>query len=150
MPYVTELLDATDDDDCATELLDLVLLLDTLVSLLLDCGVTLDEDLVSLLLDTLVSLLLDCGVTLDEDLVSLLLDTLVSLLLDCGVTLLLDPSAGSGTLELLDSSQSSHTLEDESPEGCVAKSLSSSPQAASNAMAARDSPINSFFIVNLF
>jgi hypothetical protein len=50
-----------------------------------------------------------------------LLDTLVSLSLDCGVTL----------EELLESSQSSQTDEDESSSGRVVKPLlSSSPQAA--------------------
>jgi hypothetical protein len=56
---------------------------------------------------------------------ALLLDTLITLLLDCGVTLEEDDFA-----ELLDkSSQSSHSLEEESPEDCTAKPLPSSPHA---------------------
>jgi hypothetical protein len=71
------------------------LLLDTLVSLSLDFGVTLDDER---------TLLLDCGVTLDEDF-ALLLDTLVSPSLDCGVTssILLDDSSSRGA-KLLSSS----------------------------------------------
>ena len=77
----TELLDATDDDDCTTELLDLVLVLDTLVSLLLDCGVTL--------------LLLEDSTEL--------LDTFEELV----------PSTGSGTLDELDSIPPSGVQDDE-------------------------------------
>jgi hypothetical protein len=75
---------------------DFSLLLDTLVSLLLDFGVTLEEDFALLLLD--------CGVTLEEDF-ALLLDTLVSPSLDCGVTssILLDDSSSRGA-KLLSSS----------------------------------------------
>jgi hypothetical protein len=62
-----ELLNATDDDDCATELLDLVLLLDTLVSLLLDCGVTLLLEDTTELLDTSEELVPSAGSgTLEE------------------------------------------------------------------------------------
>ena len=53
----------------------------------------------------------------------LLLDTLVSLSFDFGVTLEEDPS-----------SQSSHTLDDESPAGGVTTSLLSSPHATKNAV----------------
>ena len=60
----------------------------------------------------------------------LLLDTLVSLSLDFGVTLEEDAS-----------SQSSHTLEEESSEGWDAKSLSSSPQAISSAVKSKMAPI---------
>ena len=77
------------------------------------------------------------NVTELDNFAELLLDTLVSLSLDCGVT-----------LEEDDSSQSSHTLEDEPSDGRVAKSLSSSPQATS--IAAKDTaiqPAKSFFIV---
>lgn len=110
----------------ATELLDFTLLLDTLVSLSLDFGVTLDDDdLAPLLLDfvELLDFSEDEDFALEEldDFAELLLDTLVSLSLDCGVT-----------LEEEDSSQSSHTLEDEPSDGRVAKSLSSSPQATSS------------------
>ena len=118
------------------------LLLDTLVSLSLDFGVTLDDDdLAPLLLDfvELLDFSEDEDFALEEldDFAELLLDTLVSLSLDCGVT-----------LEEDDSSQSSHTLEDEPSDGRVAKSLSSSPQAAS--IAAKDTaiqPTKNFFIV---
>ena len=116
-----------DDDDLAPLLLDFVELLDFSE----DEDFALEEldDFAELLLDTLVSLSLDCGVTLDDD-------DLASLLLDF-VELLLDPSWLSllrMTLSLLDddSSQSSHTLEDEPSDGRVAKSLSSSPQATSS------------------
>jgi hypothetical protein len=82
--------------------------------------VTLDEDIAELLLELVLKLdfaeLLD--LVLELDFAELLLDTLVSLSLDSGVTLDEDSS-----------SQSSHTLDDESSEGRVAKSLSSSPQA---------------------
>ena len=123
-----------EDDSAFSELLDFVELLNA--TELLDF---------TLLLDTLVSLSLDFGVTLDDD-------DLAPLLLDF-VELLQDPSWLSllrMTLSLLDddSSQSSHTLEDEPSEGRVAKSLSSSPQAAS--IAAKDmaiQPTKSFFIV---
>jgi hypothetical protein len=107
-----------EDDSAFSELLDFVKLLNA--TELLDF---------TLLLDTLVSLSLDCGVTLDdEDFGSLLLDF---------VELLLDPSRLSllrMTLSLLDddSSQSSHTLEDEPSDGRVAKSLSSSPHSTSS------------------
>ena len=74
-----------------------------------DSFLTLEDDFAELLLDLV-----------------LLLDTLVSLSLDFGVTLDEDSS-----------SQSSHTLEDESSEGRVAKSLSSSPQATSIAAQTR-------------
>jgi hypothetical protein len=57
-----ELLDATLEEDF-TLLLDFALLLDTLVSLTLDFGVTLEEEDLAELLDTLVSSSLDCGVT---------------------------------------------------------------------------------------
>jgi len=74
-----------------------------------DSFLTLEDDFAELLLDLV-----------------LLLDTLVSLSLDFGVTLDEDSS-----------SQSSHTLEYEPSEGRVAKSLSSSPQATSNAAQTR-------------
>jgi hypothetical protein len=98
--------------DFAELLEDFALLLDTLVSLLLDFGVTLEEeDFVllldfALLLDTLVSLTLDFGVTLEEEDLTELLDTLVSSSLDCGVTssILLDDSSSRGA-KLLSSSQ---------------------------------------------
>ena len=109
---------------------------------LLDFGVTLDDDdLAPLLLDfvELLDFSEDEDFALEEldNFAELLLDTLVSLSLDCGVT-----------LEEDDSSQSSHTLEDEPSDGRVAKSLSSSPQAAS--IAAKDTaiqPTKNFFIV---
>ena len=72
-----------------------------------------DEDFAELLLDLV-----------------LLLDTLVSLSLDFGVTLEEDAS-----------SQSSHTLEDETSEGWDAKSLSSSPLAISSAVKSKMAPI---------
>jgi hypothetical protein len=91
-----------------------LLLLDTLVSLSLDCGVTLEEDFAELLDATLeedFTLLLDFALELDfalteeEDLAELL-DTLVSSSLDCGVTssILLDDSSSRGA-KLLSSSQ---------------------------------------------
>ena len=105
-----------------------LLLLDTLVSLLLDCGVTLEDDFALLLdfgvtledddcaelldatLEEDFTLLLDFALELDfalteeEDLAELL-DTLVSPSLDCGVTLsLLDDSSSCGA-KLLSSSQ---------------------------------------------
>ena len=75
--------------DFAELLEDFALLLDTLVSLLLDFGVTLEEEDFVLLLDF-----------------ALLLDTLVSLTLDFGVTssILLDDSSSRGA-KLLSSSQ---------------------------------------------
>jgi hypothetical protein len=95
----------------------------------------------------------------------LLSNTFPTLLLD--LALLPDPSAGSGTFEeLLDfgvtleedfaelrldedsSSQSSHTLEDESSEGRVAKSLSSSPQAIKS-RANKKSSKEFFIVVNI-
>jgi hypothetical protein len=90
--------------------------------------VTLDEDIAELLLELVLKLdfaeLLD--LVLELDFAELLLDTLVSLSLDFGVTLDEDSS-----------SQSSHTLDDESSEGRVAKSLSSSPQATNIAAQTR-------------
>ena len=88
-----------------TLLEDFALLLDTLVSLLLDFGVTLEEEDFVLLLDF-----------------ALLLDTLVSLLLDFGVTLLEDFADSldfGATLEedftlLLESSQSSQIADEDS------------------------------------
>ena len=73
-----------------------LLLLDTLVSLSLDFGVTLEDDF---------ALLLDFALTEEEDLAELL-DTLVSPSLDCGVTssILLDDSSSCGA-KLLSSSQ---------------------------------------------
>ena len=89
---------------------DFSLLLDTLVSLLLDFALL--DDIPAdvpgspflLLLDTLVELELDCGATLDEGF-ALLLETLVSRSLDCGVTssILLDDSSSRGA-KLLSSS----------------------------------------------
>lgn len=92
-----------------------LLLLDTLVSLLLDFGVTLEDDDCAELLDATLeedfTLLLDFALELDfalteeEDLAELL-DTLVSPSLDCGVTssILLDDSSSCGA-KLLSSSQ---------------------------------------------
>ena len=99
--------------DFAELLEDFALLLDTLVSLLLDFGVTLEEDFAELLDATLeedFTLLLDFALKLDfalteeEDLAELL-DTLVSSSLDCGVTssILLDDSSSRGA-KLLSSS----------------------------------------------
>ena len=126
-------------------------------SLLLDCGVTLEEDF-ALLLDF--ALELDFGVTLEEDFAELLdatleedfaslLDTLVSLSLDFGVTLeedlaeLLDTLVSSSLdcgvtssilLEDVGESQSSQTDEEESSASGLTKlSLSLSPHAAKNA-----------------
>ena len=100
-------LELTLDEDFA-ELLDVSAGSTSL--LLLDFGVTLEEeDFVllldfALLLDTLVELELDFGVTLDENF-ALLLETLVSRSLDCGVTssILLDDSSSRGA-KLLSSS----------------------------------------------
>jgi hypothetical protein len=90
--------------------------------------VTLDEDIAELLLELVLKLdfaeLLD--LVLELDFAELLLDTLVSLSLDFGVTLDEDSS-----------SQSSHTLDDESSEGRVAKSLSPLPQATNIAAQTR-------------
>jgi hypothetical protein len=110
--------------------------------LLLDSSLSLEDefDESSLLLDSSTALMSedeelrvmeveDSFLTLDEDIAELLLDlvllldTLVSLSLDFGVTLDEDSS-----------SQSSHTLEDESSEGRVAEPLSSSPQATNIAV----------------
>ena len=114
-------------------------------ALLLDSSLSLEDefDESSLLLDSSTALMSedeelrvteeeDSFLTLEDDFTELLLDlvllldTLVSLSLDFGVTLDEDSS-----------SQSSHTLDDESSEGRVAKSLSSSPQATSNAAQTR-------------
>ena len=111
-------------------------------SLLLDCGVTLEEDF-ALLLDF--ALELDCGVTLEEDFAELLDATLeedfallldFALELDCGVTLEEDFALDEEfdfTELLLASSQSSHTLDEESSPGRT--KLLSSSQAAKNARA---------------
>ncbi len=98
-----------------------LLLLDTLVSLLLDFGVTLEDDDCAELLDRSSppsaelragsaedderTELLDFALTEEEDLAELL-DTLVSSSLDCGVTssILLDDSSSCGA-KLLSSSQ---------------------------------------------
>jgi hypothetical protein len=109
-------------------------------------------------------------VTLDEDFTELLLDLVLELdfaelLLD--LVLLLVPSAGLGTFEeLLDfgvtleedfaelrldedsSSQSSHTLEDESSDGRVTEPLSSSPQAIKS-RANKKSSKDFFIVVNI-
>jgi len=114
-------------------------------ALLLDSSLSLEDefDESSLLLDSSTALMSedeelrvteeeDSFLTLEDDFTELLLDlvllldTLVSLSLDFGVTLDEDSS-----------SQSSHTLDDESSEGRVAKSLSSSPQAANIAVQTR-------------
>ena len=102
-------------------------------SLLLDCGVTLEEDFAELLDATLeedfallldFALELDCGVTLEEDFAELLDATLEE-----DFTLLLDFA-----LDDVGESQSSQTDEDESSASGLTKlPLSSSPHAAKNA-----------------
>jgi len=99
------------------------LLLDTLVSPSLDCGVTLEEDFAELLDATL-----ELDLTLDEDLAELL-DTLVSSSLDFGVT--------------LEEDSSSMLLDDSSSRG--AKLVSSSPHAARRNATKRN--VKLFFII---
>ena len=128
--------------DFAELLEDFALLLDTLVSLLLDFGVTLEEeDFVllldfALLLDTLVSLTLDFGVTLEEE------DFADSL--DFGVTLLED-FADSLDFGVSLEEDSSSMLEEESSPGRT-KLLSSSSQAART----RNRQANAVVNTNLF
>ena len=121
--------------DCGVTLEeDFALLLD--FALELDCGVTLEEDFAELLDATLeedfallldFALELDCGVTLEEEDLAELLDTLVSSSLDCGVT-------SSILLDDVGESQSSQIDEEESSASGLTKlPLSSSPHAAKNA-----------------
>ena len=122
------------DEDFAELLLDSSFALRMTDEELLDFT-ELDEALSTLLLDTLVSLELDCGVTLDEDFTELLLGTLDDE--DFAFSLLLDSGSRPGMTDEDDSPCSIE--EDDSTPGSSfgpVEDEESSPQAANNIAAA--------------
>jgi len=119
------LLDTDEELDFALDEDFAELLLDTLVSLSLDFGVTLEDDERTELLDTLVSLSLDFGVTLEDDERTLLLEAT----LDDERTELLEATLDDERTELLDCGVTLSLLDEVGSSSRGAKLLSSSPQA---------------------